>query len=109
MNDDIIDFTLLDEYAPELVNRLIALFMEQAPQTINNIKQHATAGNAASLAREAHYLKGSSGALGAVQLADFCKQLQIRGDNNDLAGIEGLLEQLEQSYARSLEALQSRP
>ncbi|MCP5459636.1 MAG: Hpt domain-containing protein [Gammaproteobacteria bacterium] len=108
MNENIIDFSILDEYTPELTRKLLALFQEQVPQTVSKIKNHAATGNAASLAKEAHFLKGSSVSLGAVQLADLCKQVQQRGDKNDLGGVDRLIEQLEQSYARSLEVLQKR-
>jgi len=102
----VIDTEILKEYTPKLINRLIAMFQEQAPQSIAKLKDYATEKNAEQIGKEAHYLKGSSAALGGIQLAAICKELQLKGEQGDLDDIYALLEQLERSYTQSIAILQ---
>ncbi|MEE4378744.1 MAG: Hpt domain-containing protein [Candidatus Competibacteraceae bacterium] len=103
---EVIDTQILKEYTPELINRLITMFQEQAPQSIAKLKGYATEQNAVQIGKEAHYLKGSSAALGGTQLTAICKELQLKGEQGDLSDIDALLEQLERSYTQSLAILQ---
>ncbi|CAM3589207.1 Hpt domain-containing protein [Pseudomonas wadenswilerensis] len=55
--------------------------------------------NADELAHAAHSFKGSSSNMGAVALAELCRQLEDRVNHGPLQGIEDLINQIDREYA----------
>lgn len=96
-----IDNNVLLKMKQSLRDRLINMFFEQAPSSIEKIKNHADQKDAEKLGKEAHYLKGSALALGAVDMVEICKKLQTHEEHNDLSDIQSLIEQLEFSYEQT--------
>jgi HPt (histidine-containing phosphotransfer) domain-containing protein len=84
-------FTLGDEV---LEQEILALFIEQAPRTIDSLK-HAYTKRDWSLA--AHTLKGSARAVGAWRLARIAERLEAVGPPPGPAARDRLMRYLEQA------------
>ncbi|WP_397453987.1 Hpt domain-containing protein [Pseudomonas sp. NA-150] len=76
---------------------LLDTFLNDSEQRVQQL-QHALAEQAAglpALGLAAHSFKGSSGNLGAVHLAELCRQLEERAQQNLLAGAAELVRKIE--------------
>ena len=93
---------------PPLLEQIIHLYLENAPQLIESIHAAVAARNTESLRVSAHSLKSSSANLGAQQLSDLCRELEKAGVENRLEDAELLLDRLESISRKTLQALQQR-
>jgi len=91
----------------DLVSELIEMFLVDGPEMLAGIRAAYADGEIAQLAIGAHNLKGSVANLGAVHLAEVCKQVETaaRAENVELLG--ALLDTLCAEYARVIPALQA--
>jgi HPt (histidine-containing phosphotransfer) domain-containing protein len=89
--------TLHASQGEEFMRGLLELFAADAHRTLVAMRVSAWMGDAASLAREAHRLKGSSGSFGARRLEAECRVLERCAREGDLGGLLGLEEQVEQA------------
>ncbi len=87
-----------DKIEPDFLKKVMEMFFDQAPQLIGEIEEMELKGDADLLSKAAHKLKGTSLNMGARILADVCKQLEIKGKNNDMSNIKMLIEHLHQVY-----------
>jgi HPt (histidine-containing phosphotransfer) domain-containing protein len=70
-----------EEGEPDLVAELIGLYLRDAPRKLASMREAEAGGDAASLRRAAHSLKGSSASLGAFGVAALCGELELaRGE-----------------------------
>jgi HPt (histidine-containing phosphotransfer) domain-containing protein len=51
-------------------------------------------------------MKSSSANLGALTLAEFCKELEMRGRENNIDGVQSIVSYMEMEYARVQTALE---
>jgi HPt (histidine-containing phosphotransfer) domain-containing protein len=63
-------------------------------------------GDAGRLRQAAHTLKSGSANLGALEFAELCKQIEQQARANELAGVDELLTQLQQTFDEVRHALQ---
>jgi HPt (histidine-containing phosphotransfer) domain-containing protein len=89
---------------PNLVRRVIDLYLESAPQLLARIRASLAEQDAHSLTDAAHSFKSSSANVGAAGLAALCKDLEAQGRSGDLtaaaqavAGIAVEFERVEQA------------
>lgn len=77
---DLAILAMLDEIQepgqPDLVSELIELFLDDSARNLAAIEVAVSNRNAAEMRLAAHSLKGSSGSLGATQVAEQCRQLE---------------------------------
>ena len=85
---------------PDLVVELIDLYLEDAPRRVAVMRDSLAAMNWLSVRREAHSLRGSSGNLGALQMALICDELEGRESGDLSPSVEALLSCLEEELAR---------
>lgn len=78
---------------PGFLRSVLDRFSADARDCIERMRRHARSGDAASLAREAHRLKGSSGTVGAVLLADQCREIERSARAGLCTGMEPKIEQ----------------
>ncbi|WP_067763300.1 PAS domain S-box protein [Nostoc sp. NIES-3756] len=78
---------------------LINCYLTESPKLIEDIDVAIASDNAQALWKTAHKFKSSSGSVGAVFLAQLCKQLETRGRSSNLSGCVELASQLRQEYA----------
>jgi PAS domain S-box-containing protein len=86
--------------------KYIALFLSDSQQRIDGLRQEIVAGDAETVVREAHTLKGGSRELGAAPLSEVCEQLEKMGREEKMEGAEELVPLLEREFARVREELE---
>ncbi len=80
---------------PDLLAKVIGIYLESAPKLLESIRRAVTRGDADAIRAAAHRLKSSSANLGAVQFAEMCWTLETMGRDNDLQGVEQALAKAE--------------
>ena len=75
--------------------QLVQTFLDDSERRLGQL--HA-ARSAVELGAAAHSFKGSSSNMGAVGLAELCRQLEERTRQLPLYGIEDLINQIDQEY-----------
>jgi CheY-like chemotaxis protein/HPt (histidine-containing phosphotransfer) domain-containing protein len=88
---------------PDLIDKLIDLFVEDTTGRFLVLKQAAIDRRAAAIKSEAHNIKGAAGNIGARQMAELCKELEQKASQNDEAKI--LISRLEQEFKQVVEVL----
>src|SRR5262245_14862864 len=80
---ELLDFEVIHDLAEVtsdsgagFLRNVLERFAVDAQDCIERMRQHARSGDTASLAREAHRLKGSSGTIGAILLAAECLEIE---------------------------------
>ena len=67
----------LDDGKGEVFGELVALFLSEAPSYLLQLRSANNSGNTSELGRIAHKLKGCSRNMGAIQLAESCRNLEL--------------------------------
>jgi two-component system sensor histidine kinase/response regulator len=91
----------------EMLSELIAMFFDDARSGIDAMREAVERGDAQTVERAAHTLKGSSGNMGANRMAELCEELQDAGVSGDLTHAPELLEGLEVEFGRVRPALET--
>jgi HPt (histidine-containing phosphotransfer) domain-containing protein len=89
----------------EMISELAEMFLDDARSAIDTLKEAVEGGDARTVRRAAHTLKGSSGNMGAGGMARVCARLEEVGAANDLVDAPGLLARLEEEFDRVYPAL----
>jgi two-component system, sensor histidine kinase and response regulator len=110
--DGVIDRVVLDQLGkvltngkPELLARVIKVYLAESPKLVQKLKHAAGAQEAAEVVRAAHSLKSSSGNVGAKQLSRYCEDMEGAGRAANLEAMRTLLVKLEAEHGRVQEAL----
>jgi HPt (histidine-containing phosphotransfer) domain-containing protein len=90
-----------------MVEEAISMFVETTGTRLVAIRKAVAHEDAASLAREAHTLKGEAAMLGAQELAELARQLEQFGKAGDVAQAAARLDDLERTFERARAALQA--
>jgi HPt (histidine-containing phosphotransfer) domain-containing protein len=90
---------------PELLTRVINLYLVESPKLVLKLKQAAAASNAPDMASAAHSLKSSSANVGAKALSRHCEELETlarRGETDEARRMLAKLEKEHRSVQRAL-------
>jgi HPt (histidine-containing phosphotransfer) domain-containing protein len=100
-----IDLTVLDVLlalkkpgAPDPRRRIIAIYLESAPQLMDSIRGAYAASDRGSLRKAAHSLKSSSYNVGAKGLGSICGELEQLAKVGPLDEEGGLMDRAETSF-----------
>jgi two-component system, sensor histidine kinase and response regulator len=74
-----------------LLRELCEIFLQESPKLLRNLRQAVTEGDASSVMRAAHSLRGEVSYLGAAEASEAAQQLEYMGDHNNLAAASGVL------------------
>ena len=96
---------LLELGGREMLSELVEMFFGDMTFGLSNLKVAAREGDATSVERIAHTLKGGSGNMGATRMAAVCAELEDAGASGDLASVPALIERLEAEFERARPAL----
>jgi HPt (histidine-containing phosphotransfer) domain-containing protein len=96
---------LQEDGEPDLVRQLVALFLQGAEPRLVALREATVQGDAATLAREAHTLKGSCASLGAIGMARICEELEALGHQGALTPVLAMVDRLYAEYHRVRAAL----
>ena len=83
---------------PELLSRVIGLYLTESPKLIQRLRRAAGAYDAAELARAAHSLKSSSANVGAAALSRYCENMESSARRGDVDAARALLSQIEYEH-----------
>ncbi|QIN80288.1 response regulator [Rubrobacter marinus] len=89
---------LQEEGEPDILVELIDLYLDDALARLEGIREAAAKGDAHSLERNAHTLKGSSQNMGATRMAALCAELQEAGRADDLSRAPELMDLLSAEF-----------
>ncbi len=78
-----------------VLDEVIGMYLEEAPQNLARLRAALQAQNAAELGRVAHAFKSASQNVGASQLGDLCRQLERHGKAGNLASAAELVRAIE--------------
>jgi len=91
----------------DLLKEVAALFFEDTPRLMTEIRKAVERADAPVLERSAHTLKGSVGNFGARRAFELSFNLEQMGRNGDFGHAIEVFEQLEQQIAQLVPALES--
>ncbi len=94
--------------ASNLLAQLINCYLEDAPKLLQAMGTAVSKQDAIALRQASHTLKASSAALGAIQLATLCKQLEAMSRAGEIAGASKIVVQIETEYETVKAALQMK-
>ena len=97
--------SMVREGQPSLLKKVTRIYVESSPKLMETIRHSITLGDAAAMQGAAHSLKSTSGNLGAMMLAEICKELDAMGRAGTTDNAILLLPLLEDEYERVREAL----
>ncbi|MFZ1828988.1 MAG: response regulator [Candidatus Competibacteraceae bacterium] len=97
------------EGMPNVLGRVIRLFLDSAPQQIATVRAATQTANASGLREAAHALKSASANLGATDFTELCKQLEMMGKAGQLEEAMEKVVALEENFQRIREALSALP
>ena len=86
---------------------LLELYLDEAPTLMDGIAVAITHGDALDLKDNAHSLKSTSAAIGAMALSSLSKELEDIGKSGDLSDVELIAEQLKRTYDATVIAIQA--
>ena len=110
--DDLIDYSIVQnlielggDEGKGFLKEIIELYIEQYPELIGNIKSGSSKNDSVLMFQSAHALKGASLNVGAKELASLCKQVELKGKENDMTGISELIAAIEKIYLITMDEL----
>ena len=90
------------------IARYVDIFLRDAPQRLANLRQALADGDAESLEREAHTLKGGAREFGAVEMVAVSQELEDMGEAGELDSAAAVLERVATEYERLKAELEKR-
>jgi two-component system sensor histidine kinase/response regulator len=97
--------SLQREGAPDILGRVIGHYFTEAPRLLQRLRDAIGCSDAELAHRTAHSLKSSSANLGAMRLADLCKEMEALGRAGTMEQAGELLAEIEEEYEAALSAL----
>lgn len=107
-SEAVLNMAILDQYRSRknnLLERLIAAFLEEVPGFVRNIKHAGETGDMAAVGLNAHALRSCSLNLGAVRLANVCRGLEAAAVNNDADEVARYMAQIGLEWFDAEQAL----
>jgi len=91
----------------DFFKEILDLYCQQYPELYKNIQHSFSIKNYDSLSKYAHALKGASLNIGAKELAEICKNVEINSKNGLYDGLESLILKIDSVKKITLDEMQS--
>lgn len=104
---DMDTLNMLKEVMEDGFCTLLETYIDDSKVRIEEIKTALSGSDADSVRRAAHSLKGSSGNLGATNMAALCLQVEEKGREGNLDDLDAALVNIETEYLQVVEIMQS--
>ncbi|OHX14384.1 hypothetical protein BI347_13390 [Chromobacterium sphagni] len=88
-----------------LLPRMLEAWLQECPGIHVSVHEAVKSGDGGALFRTAHSLKNSASSVGALPLASLCATLEQLGRAADLSTAASLIDQFDQAFYYSMEAL----
>lgn len=85
-----------------LVQRVVGMFLHKTPANLVQLRECIEQGDAHTIERTAHTVKGSAGMLGALHVQHAAKNLEIAAAAGEAAKFAECLREMEEAYAEIL-------
>lgn len=95
----------LDARRGGLLRRLIEIFESQGPDAFEALRTALDAGDATTVCRTGHSLKGGYRSLGATRIAHWAAELERLGRAEILDGADAIVDRLERDFEATRRAL----
>jgi CheY-like chemotaxis protein len=95
------------EGQPDILAEVIAVYLRDTPRRLTALHEGVACADAEAVRRAAHSLKGSSGQIGAVQVARLCADLEYQVGTTDWMGATETLRHLDEAFGRVRAHLQA--
>jgi len=111
INEDYLDRKSLDKIrslgpnGPKMLSAVISIYLNDSPVLIERLGESLNAGDADGVAQAAHALKSASANLGAMSLAEMCRQVEEIARGNSVHGCNSLISGIRLEYGKAKEAL----
>ena len=92
----------------ELLTKMIAIYLGDAPERLAAIRDGMARADAAAVAAAAHGLKSSSANLGAAALAELCQRLERHCRAGSTAAADGMVAMIEEEFTHVAANLSNR-
>jgi HPt (histidine-containing phosphotransfer) domain-containing protein len=83
-----------------LVNEVLELFRQEAEQLLADVRTAVNSGDAVTIKRTAHRLKGALVSLGARPSVEAARALELAGTSGDVSSCSALFTKLEHELGR---------
>ena len=93
----------------EFLREIVGIFLEDTPKRIAELDQSLAGDDPLRFTRAAHSVKGSSSNLGAMALRAVAERLEQQSKQSGLTGLEPMLAELKDEFARADAALRQIP
>ena len=97
-NQDPIDLEAANENFGAKAQSVLELFLQEAPQIIEKMRQALAANDTEGLDQCAHALKGACGTIGAPAMLQTCLDIETAIRTTDLPSVAKLVEQLNTEF-----------
>jgi PAS domain S-box-containing protein len=91
--------------SPKLKQELIGSFLEHAGTPLGEMRAAYEKREARPMARAAHKLKSAARAIGALELAELCAEIESAGNNADWEAASSFYQKIDDAWARLQAAL----
>jgi CheY-like chemotaxis protein len=105
--DDGVLESLFNLGGTEILSELSEMFFESVGSALTKLREAVEEGDAPTVRRVAHTLKGGSGNMGAKDMSRICAGLEDAGASGDLSRAPELVGQLEEEFGRVRLALEA--
>jgi HPt (histidine-containing phosphotransfer) domain-containing protein len=99
--------TLEKDCGERLISRLNDLFESEAPKIFASMKQSLLIGDLISLSNHAHKFKSSCHNLGADEMAEICKKIELNARQELKLDYEKMIKKLEESFPEIIKELRT--
>jgi len=79
----------------DLLNRLVDMFFDDSANLVRTIDSARASGDATSVAKAAHRLKGGAAAVGAQRVAAVAKDIELAAKSGQVGGLDGARASLD--------------
>ena len=93
---------------PNLLDKMILHFCDDSSQVLKKLRGGVQQGNADEICCAAHSFKSSSAYLGALNLSELCRQIEVAALEGTAGGAADLLARIEDEYAAASRALEGK-
>jgi len=89
----------LAESDEDLVKEVLAVFRSDTAERIAKLRAALDRGDRVTVKNQAHAVKGSAGQVGAAEVSELCRDIELQSIASDEPVLRGLVTRLEAAFA----------
>jgi histidine phosphotransfer protein HptB len=99
--------SMLQEVMEDAFVPLLESYLTDTQERLQELRDASAAHDAEQVRRVAHSLKGSSGNVGAMQMAELCLRVEEIGKLGSVDGVANIIGDIEQEFVQVEKAMQN--